>query len=177
MKRSRNSKLFVVLACVLIAFSLGCKSKKKAMEASNAEKEKAKIEAAALQKQQEEARRKEAEEREKEAARLREEALAKERDSAPTAKLSQYFQSIATSTNTQAANNSITEALALFSSPDAPVLIVISEENGQKDYDRPTTIKAYLNYLKDQKKNMNPISGLKVDSAGKITEVELKKPL
>lgn len=177
MKRSQNSILLLLLTCLLIAFSFGCKSKKKAMEASNAEKEKARIEAAALQKQQEEARRKEADEREKEAARLREEAIAKEKESAPTARLSQYFQSIASSTNAQAANNSINEALALFSSPNTPVLIVISEEGGQKDYDRPTTIKEYLNYLKDQKKNMNPISGLKVDSSGKITEVELKKPL
>jgi hypothetical protein len=181
MKRSKNFTLLVAMACLLLAFSPGCKSKKKAMEASNAEKEKAKIEAEARQKQEEEARRKEDEEREKEAARLREEALAKERENektnAPSARLSQYFQSIASSASTQAANNSINEALTLFSSPNVPVLIVISEEAGQKDYDRPTTIKEYLNYLKDQKKNMNSISGLKVDGSGKITEVELRKPL
>ena len=52
---------------------------------------------------------------------------------------------------------------------------MISESNGQKDYDRPTTIRDYLNYLKDQKKNMNQISNLQFDSAGKITEMELKK--
>ncbi|HLZ16132.1 MAG TPA: hypothetical protein VKQ08_03795, partial [Cyclobacteriaceae bacterium] len=72
-------------------------------------------------------------------------------------------------------NSSINEALTLFASPQAPVLIVISEEDGKKDYDRPTTITAYLNYLKDQKKNINDIAGLKTDASGKITELELKK--
>ena len=71
--------------------------------------------------------------------------------------------------------NQINEALSLFASPDTPVLIVISESGGQKDYDRPTTIKNYLNYLKDQKKNINKISDVKYDGSGKITELELKK--
>ena len=39
----------------------------------------------------------------------------------------------------------------------------------------PTTIIDYLNYLKDQKKNMNKIDKLQFDNAGKITEVELRK--
>jgi hypothetical protein len=73
------------------------------------------------------------------------------------------------------ANNTINEALALFASPQTPVLIIISESNGQKDYDRPTTIISYLNYLKDQKKNANKIEKLQFDNAGKITEVELRK--
>jgi len=55
------------------------------------------------------------------------------------------------------------------------VLIVISEENGQKDYDRPTTIRDYLNYLKDQKKNFNKISNIQFDGSGRITELELTK--
>jgi hypothetical protein len=180
MRSIQNSTTLVALACILIICSFGCKSKKKAMEASNAAKEKARIEAAAYElKKQEEARRKEAEEKEREAERLRIESLAreKEKESAPAVKLSQYFQSIASSSNTESANKSINEALTLFASPDTPVLIVISEEAGKKDYDRPTTIKDYLNYLKDQKKNMNSISGMKVDSSGKITEVELTKPL
>ncbi len=63
----------------------------------------------------------------------------------------------------------------MFSSPDTPVLIVINESNGEKDYDRPTTIREYLNYLKDQKKNINKIQKLEFDDAGKITEVELRK--
>jgi hypothetical protein len=89
--------------------------------------------------------------------------------------LNQYFSAIASSGNANAANSSINEALTLFASPETPVLIVISEEGGQKDYDRPTTIREYLNYLKDQKKNMNSISNLQIDNSGKITEVELRK--
>lgn len=148
------------------------------MEASKA-KEKARMEQeqAALRKQKEdEAKRLEAEEkaRQEAEARLRE---SQSKTSAPEVKLGEYFSAISSASNVTAANNSITEALSLFASPETPVLIVISEYNGQKDYDRPTTIKNYLNYLKDQKKNSNTISNLKVDSAGKITEVELKKPL
>jgi hypothetical protein len=90
-------------------------------------------------------------------------------------RLSQYFDAIANANNITAANTSIDEALYMFSSPQAPVMIVISEEGNQKDYDRPTSIRAYLNYLKDQKKNINQISHLKMDETGKITEVELKK--
>jgi hypothetical protein len=52
---------------------------------------------------------------------------------------------------------------------------VISEEQGVKDYDRPTTIKAYLNYLKDVKKNINRVGKLQVNNSNKITEVELIK--
>lgn len=171
----RNSTTLVVLAFVLTICAVGCKSKKKAMEASNAA-EKAKIEQeAALRKQQEEeARRKEAEERERREA----EAKLKEDEikvNKPATQLNQYFEAIAASNNVSSANNSINEALGLFSSPEAPVLIVISEYEGKKDFDRPTTIRKYLNYLKDQKKNINAISDVKVDGSGKITEVELRK--
>jgi hypothetical protein len=63
----------------------------------------------------------------------------------------------------------------MFVSEDTPVLIVISESGGTKDYDRPTTIRAYLNYLKDVKKNPNRIGKLHFDNANKIVEVELIK--
>ncbi len=90
-------------------------------------------------------------------------------------RLLQYFDAIANADNVISANNSIDEALTLFTSSTAPVLIVISQEGGDKDYDRPTTIRAYLNYLKDQKKNINQIEKVKLDEFGKITEVELRK--
>ena len=171
----RNSITLVLLVCILAIGGAGCKSKKKAMEASNAAKEKAKIEqeAEARKQQEEEAKRKEAEERERREAELKREA--EEKVIAPRTRLSQYFESISTSANVASANNSINEALTMFATPDTPVLIVISEYNGQKDYDKPTTIRNYLNYLKDQKKNINAISDLKVDGSGKITEVELRK--
>lgn len=160
----------ILVALVLVLSISSCKSKKKAREAAAAA-EKAKVEQAeaALRKEreEEERRRREAE------AQARRDAEA--RASEPKTRLNDYFNAIATSNNVTSANQSINEALTLFASPDTPVLIVISEENGQKDYDRPTTIREYLNYLKDQKKNINSISNLQFDSAGKITEVELRK--
>jgi hypothetical protein len=167
----RNSSRLVMLAIVVILMTVGagCKSKKKAMEA-NAAAEKARMEQeAALKKQreEEELRKREAEEK------ARREAEA--RNNAPAMRLEHYFNSIANSNNLSSANSSIREALTLFASETTPVLIVISESGGQKDYDRPTTIRDYLNYLKDQRKNPNKIGNLQFDDSGKITEVELVK--
>jgi hypothetical protein len=158
--------VFVALASVGTA----CKSKKKAMEvdAGAAERERLEKEAALKRQQEEEAKKKrDAEER---AARE-----AEERKRAPYAKLEGYFNAISNASSTDAANASINEALSMFSTPDTPVLIVIHEAAGQKDYDRPTTIRDYLNYLKDQKKKADKVGELKFDASGKITEVELVK--
>ncbi len=92
---------------------------------------------------------------------------------APT--IQEYFRDIVGSGNTAAANNRIQEALNMFVSPDAPVLIIIGTFNGEKDYDRPTTISKYLNYLKDQKKAPHKIVNVKRNAAGKIEEMELEK--
>ena len=168
----RNSSKVVMWLFVLMICFTGCKSKKKAAEAARAAEERARIEQEANLRKQEEQRKKEADE----AARRDEEARQREMlSNAPKARLNQYFESIAGSSNVASANSSINEALALFASPDAPVLIVISGEGSQKDYDRPTTIRQYLNYLKDTKNNANTISNVQVDSSGKITEVELRK--
>lgn len=170
----------LIMLSVLVIFMIGgagCKSKKKAMEAERAAKEKARLEQEMADKkksEEEERMRKEAEEQarsEKEKA----EATAKAAVKAPAAKLMDYFNSIASAATTASANGSINEALSLFASPGTPVLIVISEEGGEKDYDKPTTIKDYLNYLKDQKKSINKVSNLQFDGSGKITEVELVK--
>ena len=161
----------LALLVVLMAVGGGCKSKKKAAEAAAAaEKARMEQEAAALKKQQEEDRkRREAEE---EAAK-RAAAEANKKD--PQAKLEEYFTSISNSSNEASANSSINEALSLFASSDTPVLIVIHESGGQKDYDKPTTIRNYLYYLKDQKKQADKIGNLQFDNSGKITEVELVK--
>jgi len=90
-------------------------------------------------------------------------------------KLENYFSSIANASNVQSANSSIQEALNLFSNQNTPVLIVIHEENGMKDYDEPTDIQKYLNYLKDTKKNLNFISDVRVDNNGRVTELELRR--
>ena len=161
----------LALLVVLMAVGGGCKSKKKAAEAAAAaEKARMEQETAALRKQQEEDRkRREAEE---EAAKR---AAAEANKKGPQAKLEEYFNSISNSSNEASANSSINEALSLFASSDTPVLIVIHESGGQKDYDKPTTIKNYLYYLKDQKKQADKIGNLQFDNSGKITEVELVK--
>lgn len=174
MNSIRNSfrvhAIMLLLAVMVSAF--GCKSKKKAMEAAAAEKARMEQEAALKRQQDEEAQRqRDAEEK----ARRDAEAEKAARSSTPYARLGQYFEAIAGSGSLTSANSSISEALTMFASPDTPVLIVISESGGQKDYDRPTTIISYLNYLKDQKKNINKIEKLQFDSSGKITEVELRK--
>jgi hypothetical protein len=167
----KSSRVVMWLLVLMICFT-GCKSKKKAAEAARAAEERARMEQEANLRKEEEQKRKAAEE----AARRDAEARQKEMlANAPKAKLNQYFQSIANSSNPASANNSINEALTLFASPETPVLIVISEEGAQKDYDRPTTIRQYLNYLKDTKNNANSISNLQFDNSGKITEVELRK--
>ena len=163
----------IIIACV--ALGSGCKSKKKAMEAQAAA-EKARLEQEAKakkQREEEEAARKQREAEER--ARAEAEAAEKARKSDPYTKLEQYFNAIGSANNVASANSSINEALTLFASPETPVLIVISESGGQKDYDRPTTIQNYLNYLKDQKKKADKLGNLQFDASGKITEVELVK--
>ena len=103
-----------------------------------------------------------------------EEAVAKP-DAAATAALTSYFASIAKAASVPEANMKIAEALKMFSSPETPVLIIISKENDVVDYDRPTTIKDYLNYLKDTKNNINKVDKITFDNNGKIKELELLK--
>ena len=103
-----------------------------------------------------------------------------ERETGPEAKdeytaLSDYFQEIVNTRSTSAANYMINETLRLFASDDVPVLIVINESGGTVDYDEPTTIRKYLEYLKDQKRNNAEVRNLVLDSNGKISEVELVK--
>ncbi|MGM0582440.1 MAG: nucleoid-structuring protein H-NS [Bacteroidota bacterium] len=92
-----------------------------------------------------------------------------------SSKLDQYFDAIANaSDNTARANSNINEAKSMFASPDVPVLIVINEStDGTKDYDEPTNILDYMNYLKDQGKNLNDIYKVKTNDRGRITELEL----
>lgn len=90
-------------------------------------------------------------------------------------KLENYFNSVAAAGNANMANQSIQETLGMFSNQETPVLVVIHEENGIKDYDEPTTIKKYLDYLKDTKKNLNFISDIRLDANGKVSELELRR--
>ena len=112
-------------------------------------------------------------EQQAEAERLAAEAAAKAQQ--PKIILEKNLASIASASSVTQANRIINETLELFSSNTVPVLIIISQAGGFNDYDRPTTIEDYLNYVKDQKVNRNQVSDLKFNDAGKITEVELIK--
>lgn len=172
---SRLPRIFLTILFCSLLIATGCKSKKKAMEAQAAEKARLEQEAASKKQKEEDEARRRAEDEARAKAEAEEEAKRKAAAATPAARLDQYFNAIAGSGNVASANSSISEALTLFSSAQTPVLIVIAEENGSKDYDKPTTIQDYLNYLKDQKKNLNEISDIKFDSSGKISEVELTR--
>ena len=111
--------------------------------------------------QQEEEERRAAEEREK--------------ANAADAVLGRNFSSIARASSVSQANRLINETLEMFESPNVPVLIIINQSSGFNDYDRPTTIEKYLNYVKDQKKATEKVHDLKYNSNGKINELELIK--
>lgn len=85
------------------------------------------------------------------------------------------FTRIANASSPSQANNIINETLELFSTNHVPVLIIISQAGGFNDYDRPTTIENYLNYLKDQKVSRNKVANLQLNDSGKIIELELIK--
>ena len=89
--------------------------------------------------------------------------------------LAQSFGRIANAGSVDAANREINQTMSLFASSEAPVFIIIGMFDGQPDYDEPTTINNYLNYLKDQQKNPNRIYKMETNSSGKITLLELIK--
>jgi hypothetical protein len=43
------------------------------------------------------------------------------------------------------------------------------------DYDKPTTIKRYLEFVRDQKASLNAVDSYQLDSEKKITELDLIK--
>lgn len=122
-----------------------------------------------------------AHERADEVRKLEEERLKKAEEERLKSKANKYSSienillSIAAAPDVATANMKINQALQLFATPDAPVLIIISQAGGFNDYDRPTTIKRYLEYLKDHKIYNNSIEQVKYDASGKITELELIK--
>lgn len=86
-----------------------------------------------------------------------------------------YFIQVAGARSVTEANAKISEAMKLFSSPDVPVLIIISKTADDTDYDKPTTIERYLNYLKDTKNYSNAVYDVKFDGYGQISTLELIK--
>jgi hypothetical protein len=110
-----------------------------------------------------------------------EERLRKEEEARLMAMKSEYaafdnqFKAIASASSVDEANQKINGTLAKFASPDAPVLIIISQVDGINDYDKPTTASQFLNYLKDVKKYTFQVESIKTDSNGNVTELELLK--
>ncbi len=109
---------------------------------------------------------------EKEAIRIADE---KAKEAAkPENKLRKYFKDIASASSDAEANTLIEEAIGMFVSDQANVLIIISQDEHMKDYDKPTKIRKYLNYLKDSKSNINDVDQIHWEG-DKIKTLELKK--
>jgi hypothetical protein len=89
--------------------------------------------------------------------------------------VAEYFDLIAQSNSLESSDRYIDEALQLFANDNAPVLIIISRSGNVVDYDRPTTIRKYLEYIKDQKVVRNKVENVVYNADGKITELELIK--
>jgi hypothetical protein len=101
------------------------------------------------------------------------EAAKKQAEAAKFSTLNATFLKIAEAPSYDVADQEIAQALTLFSTSETPVLIIISQNQGFNDYDRPTTISRFLNYLKDMKAYHYQVSSVKRDATGKITELEL----
>jgi len=105
----------------------------------------------------------------------KEEATKKKAEQARFSNIDRNLESIAKATSYDEANQRIEAALHLFATPEIPVLMIISQAEGFNDYDRPTTISKFLNYLKDRRIYYYRVESVKKDSHGKITELELIK--
>jgi hypothetical protein len=116
---------------------------------------------------------------EKEAQRLRQLELDKQKqvqkEKTKYEYVEEYFTSVANAKSVEEANAKIAQAMKLFASPETPVLIIISQEGGMNDYDKPTTISKYLNYLKDTKNYNNSVYDVQTDDYGQIKALELIK--
>lgn len=90
-------------------------------------------------------------------------------------KLNNYFAAISGASSTSTANSNIQEALRLFDSGSAPVLIIIYAADGTEDFDEPTDITKYLNYIKDTGNNVHRVKEVVKAPNGKIKELVLVK--
>jgi hypothetical protein len=115
--------------------------------------------------------------RKQEAERKRQDAeLIRIKKQAELDNINAHFISIAQAENDLEANLRIQQTLTYYASPNVPVLLIIDiYGDSQKDYDKPTTIEHYLNYLKDVKTYSRQIESIKLDVNHKIIEIELIK--
>ncbi len=152
--------LAVIVTGSILVTDTGCKTKK-AVTKTNTDDSQAKADADARKKAAADAAAKAAA------------AAAAQRE--PYNRVENYFQQIANAGSASNANPIISNALQSFSSGDVPVLIIIYRSGSTVDYDKPTTISNYLNFIKDQKQSPNSVDHLDMDSNGKITQVVLIK--
>ena len=163
-----QSRFLQILCLSIITLGMfSCKKNKKLSELSDPDAEKAKME------QEQGSNEQTPEEMPPSTAELRPTTITKTLTSEQ--KLNGFFSSIANASSTSAANSEIQEALNMFSTPDAPLLIVFYEANGKASYDEPTTIEKYLNYLKDTGNATAKVEEIVKDGNGKIKEIVLKK--
>lgn len=89
--------------------------------------------------------------------------------------LLESFGAISQSADYDTANDVINGMLSRFESPDTPVLVIVAEDQGVKDYDKPTTIQKYLEYIKMQKRYETKVEEVVRNKDGKITRLVLRK--
>ncbi len=87
--------------------------------------------------------------------------------------LEDNFEKIMNAASYAEADAVIKETLEKFENPEAPVLIILYRQGEDVDYDKPTNIKDYLNYLKLQKKSNANIDQIFLNSNGKIKSLDL----
>ena len=85
------------------------------------------------------------------------------------------FDAISKAADYDTANDVINGMMTRFESPDTPVLIIVAEDQGVKDYDKPTTIQKYLEYIKMQKRYEMNVDEVVRNADGKITRLVLRK--
>lgn len=168
MKKSFGMLTIKVLVVVALLFVFSsCKNKKKITDISNPQEVKAQIEEELVEEENVESVTK------TKANDLSNGVVVKE--PSKSQRLENYFGAIATAASATSANASIQEALTMFVNRNAPVLIVIYQNDGTTDYDEPTTIQRYLEYLKDTGNTMANVEEMVMDDSGKIKELVLKK--
>lgn len=167
-KQIKITMLTAFLAAFVMVAGTGCKSQKKMKDIEEDEETVAR----------EEPETTEVEEKET-VAEVEEESTVKETDKEEdiSVKLENYFDAIASANSEESAKRSSEEVLGLFASGDTPVLIIIYQSGSEKDYDEPTTISKYLDYLRITKNNINRVHHVEYNDDGKISMLELKKKL
>ncbi|MCI4671561.1 MAG: hypothetical protein MRZ79_25690 [Bacteroidia bacterium] len=87
--------------------------------------------------------------------------------------INQTFGDIANASSYEEANDMINSLMSRFASSDTPILIVIDQEGGDKAYDKPTTARKLLDYIKDKKENPYIVSEILLNRSDKIQSMEL----